>query len=437
MLKSYSGRTFSQICQQSFWQHRHSEGKSVHFRQNIVSKTVIILNSSYICFFYTKNHFLTLRPWRSWRLGENSSFTYNKKTMQLIPVTHESLKKGAEILKSGGLVAFPTETVYGLGADAFNPQAVAKIFEVKNRPYFDPLIIHIADIKTLENTANLSQLNEEIRKKIFLLAENLWPGPLSIILPKNERIPGIVTAGLQTAAIRLPGNDTARKLISLSTGAIAAPSANPFGFLSPTKAEHVLNGLGGKIDFILDGGQTKIGIESTVLDVTDGNFKILRPGGTAREAIENLIGPIQKTENKEKESEKNEHGLASPGMIKSHYAPKNALTIFDREEILNHQNNANRAGEFSSLYTARQKAAFLFFDGAARDAWLQTEKTLKEAVIKVLSEKGDLLEAASRLFETLHEIDSCGVTHIFAQLAPQSGLGEAINDRLRRAAAVK
>ena len=357
--------------------------------------------------------------------------------MKPLPVTDETIKNGAEILKNGGLVAFPTETVYGLGADAFNPLAVAKIFEVKNRPRFDPLIIHIAEIKMLENTANLNKLNKETQKKIFLLAENLWPGPLSIVLPKNERIPGIATAGLQTAAIRFPDNDAARKLISLSTGAVAAPSANPFGSLSPTRAEHVFNALGDKIDLILDGGQTQIGIESTVLDITDGSIKILRPGGTPREAIERLIGPVHETENSEKNAKKKEQGLASPGMIESHYAPKNALTVFSREEILKQPHDENRAGSHASPCEASQRAAFLFFDGMSRDAWLQTKKSINGVVIKVLSETGDLTEAASNLFEMLHEIDNSGVTQIFAQLVPQTGLGEAINDRLKRAAAIK
>ena len=345
--------------------------------------------------------------------------------MDYLRVTDEALKKGAEILKSGGLVAFPTETVYGLGADAFNPKAIARIFEVKNRPFFDPLIIHIANIDALEKTADLSRLSKKTHDNLFKLAEKLWPGPLSIILPKNDKIPGIATSGLPTAAIRLPDNEAARKLIALSSGAVAAPSANPFGALSPTRAEHVKTGLGEKVDLILDGGPCKIGVESTVLDITDDCIKILRPGGTPREAIEKLIDAVEGYDNNE-QRDSGEQGLASPGLLKSHYAPETPLTVLSREEIIKLPINED------------QKTAFLFYDGNTRDRWLSKQFGAQEPpdsfIIKVLSQTGDLLEAASRLFETLHEIDNCNITQIFAQLAPRNGLGEAINDRLQRGA---
>jgi len=353
--------------------------------------------------------------------------------MDYLRVTEESLKKGAEILKSGGLVAFPTETVYGLGADAFNPKAIARIFEAKNRPYFDPLIIHIASIDTLDKTAKLSLLDEETKKRLYLLADNLWPGPLSIILPKNDKIPGIATSGLATAAIRFPDNEAAQKLIALSSGAVAAPSANPFGALSPTRAEHVKTGLGKKVDFILDGGPCKIGVESTVLDITSDRIKILRPGGTPREAIENLIGTVELASNV---TEDTSASLSSPGQLKSHYAPKTPLTVLSREEIIKLPNDANCAS--TQVNAENQKFAFLFFDGKSRDEWLCMRSGVQELhnsfIVKVLSQSGDFLEAASRLFETLHEIDNSGFTQIYAQLAPQKGLGEAINDRLKRAA---
>jgi len=336
--------------------------------------------------------------------------------MKFLQVSPESLEQGAEILKNGGLVAFPTETVYGLGADAFNAEALAKVFEVKGRPHFDPLIIHIASIETLDKVANLSLLSEETRKKLFLLAENLWPGPLSIILPKSEKIPGIATAGLQTAAFRFPDHEAAQKLISLSTGAVAAPSANPFGSLSPTRAEHVRNGLGEKVDIILDGGSARIGLESTVLDITGDFFKILRPGGTPKEAIEKLIGTVA-----DGSSVADTAGaLVSPGQLKSHYAPGTPLFVFNKEEIINK--------------TFEKDCAFLFFDGTTKDTWINMQKPPSAAIIRVLSEKGETLEAASRLFEVLHELDSLNVSQIFAQLAPNEGLGEAINDRLKRGA---
>jgi len=356
--------------------------------------------------------------------------------MNLFPVSKESIEKGAKILKEGGLVAFPTETVYGLGADAFNPKALAKIFEVKKRPFFDPLIIHISSIETLKEVTDLSLLNEETKDKLIILAENLWPGPLSIVLPKNKKIPGIATAGLQTAAIRFPDNETAVKLISFSTGAVAAPSANPFGSLSPTRAEHVLNSIGSNVDLILDGGPARIGIESTVIDITGKRIKILRPGGTPKEAIEKLIGQVesnvyneQKTINKQSDNNK-EQNFSSPGQLKSHYAPNKPLYILEREEMINQPYEKNNA--------------YIFFDNTEKNIWLNNIEIKNPSVdlrgltqkknYKILSESGDVLEAASRLFEILHEIDKSEAEKIFAQLAPPHGLGEAINDRLRRGA---
>ena len=347
--------------------------------------------------------------------------------MIFLPVSAESIKKAAEILRNGGLVAFPTETVYGLGADAFNSAALAKVFQVKERPRFDPLIIHIAAAADMKKTSNLSLLSEERRKKLFLLAENLWPGPLSIVLPKGEKVPGIAAAGLSTAAIRLPDNETARKLIAACGGAVAAPSANPFGSLSPTRAEHVREKLGDKIDMILDGGPARIGLESTVLDITGENIKILRPGGTPKEAIEELIGAVQ--DGSSAAVDKNA-ALASPGQLKSHYAPKTPLFALTGEEIIR--------------LKYEKKCVFLFFDGSTRDAWLknQSDKPPETVFIRVLSESGQVIEAAARLFEVLHEIDSRNFSEnlefsqIFAQFAPPQGLGEAINDRLRRASAL-
>ena len=344
--------------------------------------------------------------------------------MEFLPVSAESLEKAANIIRSGGIVAFPTETVYGLGADAFNPEALSRIFVVKERPHFDPLIIHIAAVESLEKTANLSLLSEKARKKLFTLAENLWPGPLSVILPKNEKIPGIATAGLSTAAIRFPDNETAQKLINLSTGALAAPSANPFGSLSPTKAEHVRETLGKKVDIILDGGQTRIGLESTVIDLTDENTRILRPGGTPKEVIEKLIGPVEDS------FIIAEAGPISPGQLESHYATETPLVAYPYEKFI------------EQPYIA-QDSALLFFDGSTRDAWLarQRKKPATKTIIRVLSEKGDDVEAAFHFFEALHEIDALSseanskISVIFAQLAPVRGLGKAINDRLRRASA--
>ena len=341
--------------------------------------------------------------------------------MEFLSISPESLARAAEILNNGGLVAFPTETVYGLGADAFNPAALAKIFEAKRRPRFDPLIIHIASIQTLEKIADLSLLDTPARDKLYLLAENLWPGPLSLVLPKREIISGLATGGLPTLAVRFPDHTAALELIRLSSGAVAAPSANPFGYLSPTRAEHVRDMLGEKADIILDGGPARIGVESTVLDLSTENIRLLRPGGTPREAIENLIGPVHTGPLTAGNEAEIKSGLVSPGQLKSHYAPCAPLSAYSREALIG--------------LAAQTGSAFLFFDGASRDAWLAAHQGAQaEAVVRVLSEKGSLLEAAANLFETLHELDSGEISRIAAQFAPEQGLGVAINDRLRRAA---
>jgi L-threonylcarbamoyladenylate synthase len=338
--------------------------------------------------------------------------------MTYLPVSAESLQKAAGILRSGGLVAFPTETVYGLGADAYNSAAIAKIFEVKGRPRFDPLIIHIASVETLAEVSDLSLLDEETRRKVFSLAETFWPGPLSLVLPKSEKIPGIATAGLSTAAIRFPAHKAAQTLIALAGGAVAAPSANPFGSLSPTRAEHVRDKLGEKVDMILDGGPSRIGVESTVLDITGKSIKILRPGGTPKEEIEKLVGHVEESFSHAVETST---GLVSPGQLKSHYAPQKPLSVFSTEEIIRLPYDSD--------------AAYLFFDGSVRDKWVeaQTENMLSSAFVRTLSEKGQVLEASARLFETLHELEKSQISRIFAQFAPPEGLGTAINDRLTRA----
>ena len=338
--------------------------------------------------------------------------------MMFLPVSDESIKQAAQILIQGDLVAFPTETVYGLVANAFNPQALAKVFEVKGRPSFDPLIIHIASFETLEKVADMSLLNSKTRDKLILLVENLWPGPLSIVLPKNKNIPGIATAGLSTAAIRIPDNEAALKLISMSGGAVAAPSANPFGCLSPTRAEHVRKKLGKKIKMILNGGPARIGLESTILDFTGEKIKILRPGGTSKEEIEKFIGPI--TGYSTNAEINPENGLVSPGQLQSHYAPGKCLSVFNREELIRKPYEMD--------------VAFLFYDGSARNEWLEKQRqTLPDtAIVCVLSETGSAQEAASHLFEMLHKLDCDNISHIYAQLVPPDGLGIAINDRLKR-----
>lgn len=339
--------------------------------------------------------------------------------MEFLAVSDDALARAAVILRGGGLAAFPTETVYGLGGDAFNAAALAKIFAAKGRPRFDPLIVHIASIAALEKIADLSLLDGTAREKLNLLAERLWPGPLTLILPKQKAVPDLATSGLPTVAVRFPDHPAAQKLIALSTGALAAPSANPFGYLSPTRAEHVRDQLGDRVDIILDGGPSTLGLESTVLDICAPLPRILRPGATPKEAIEALIplaaGP---------EAAGAEAGPLSPGQLKSHYAPRTPLSAHSLESLLSLPCENTGAGG---------RTAILFFDGPSRDFWLAGRKGGKPAALRVLSEKGDTLEAAARLFETLHELDRSGFSRILSQFAPEAGLGAAINDRLRRA----
>ncbi|GHV04840.1 threonylcarbamoyl-AMP synthase [Spirochaetia bacterium] len=334
----------------------------------------------------------------------------------LYPVNEENLALAAAAIRRGDLSAFPTETVYGLGGDAFNPSALAKIFEAKQRPRFDPLIIHIADIAALENIADLSRLDLSVQEKIRRLSAALWPGPLTLILPKKPSVPDLATSGLATAAIRFPSHPAAQALIRLSTGTVAAPSANRFGCLSPTTAEHVAEQLGDKVDIILDGGRSSVGVESTVLDMAHGTPRILRPGGTSRDQIEAVIGPVAMG------GDADSNTVTAPGQLKSHYAPGVPLTVHRREEMIALNDEA--------------ATGYLFFDGASRDAWLAAEcQKGAGRHIRVLSEKGDAVEAAANLFAILHEMDRPGLSGIRAELAPSGGLGDAINDRLSRAAA--
>jgi len=302
-----------------------------------------------------------------------------------------SIKEAAEILKQGGIVAIPTETVYGLAGNAFNEIAVAKIFAVKERPFFDPLIAHIAEIEELETLAT------DIPKNAKLLAEKFWPGPLTLVLPKKESVPNLTTGGLSTVAVRMPKNQISRDIIKLAGFPLAAPSANKFQHLSPTSAEHVLEQLGGKIDGIVNGGACEIGVESTVVGFENDMPVIYRPGAITKEMITEYIGkplyPIPHTLN------------PSPGMLKKHYSPNTQLCLELPSDV-------------------PPNCGLLAFG----------ENTLNFAKTLNLSAKGDLTEAAANLYSMLHELDSSGLNKIYAMLLPPIGIGVAINDRLTRAA---
>jgi L-threonylcarbamoyladenylate synthase len=330
--------------------------------------------------------------------------------MTLLGDSERDIQIAARAIREGRLVAFPTETVYGLGADACNTGALARIFEAKGRPHFDPLIVHIADLGKIGQIACFSP--PSARERLDLLARAFWPGPLTVVLPKKPLIPDLATAGLPTVALRFPRHRTALRLIELSTGAVAAPSANLFGCLSPTTAGHVAAQLGGRIDFIIDGGKAEVGVESTVLDLCSEKPRMLRPGGVSGEEISALIGDLDSAD------ENNEDPSPSPGRLKSHYAPHTPLFLYPSLAALTPE-----AGD-----------VLVFFDGKSMDGWLR-QNAGNAPAMRVLSEAGSLRDAAARLFGLLHELDGAGFAAIRVERAPDTGLGAAINDRLCRAAA--
>jgi L-threonylcarbamoyladenylate synthase len=285
-----------------------------------------------------------------------------------------------------------------LGADAFNPLAVARIFEVKRRPYFDPLIIHVA------NPADVKNLVKEIPSNAKKLAERFWPGPLTVVLLKDENIPDIVTAGLPTLAIRMPNHPMALSLIKESNSPIAAPSANLFGYLSPTTAEHVREQLGDQVDLILDGGPCPVGVESTIVSFLEEKPRLLRPGGVSLEEIESIIGKVEISQIEDEKP-------SAPGMLPKHYAPRTPIVL--------HWNDKNL-----DIYK-NKKVGLLAFQ--------ETKNHFKFHYVEVLSKKGDIREAAANLFAAIRRLDVLNLDLIVAESIPEIGLGRAIMDRLRRA----
>jgi len=316
----------------------------------------------------------------------------------IVSDSEENIRRGAELIKRGGLVAFPTETVYGLGGNSLDPVAVAKIFEAKGRPSFDPLITHIADLDGLERVALVKD------PLIYRVAEKLWPGALTIIVPRREIIPDLVTSGLDTMAVRMPDHPTARELIRLSTGAVAAPSANPFGYLSPTTAEHVEEALGDRIDLVIDGGLCRVGVESTVLDLTRDIPTVLRPGGISVETLREVLGDVDVLD-------RTSLTPKAPGQLPMHYSPRKPLHIVDSPK------------EIPSAAPVR--TGYLSFRGEG--------DLSRFAAVEILSERGDFVEAASRLFAALHRLDAAGIDVIYAQRVPSVGLGAAVMDRIYKA----
>jgi L-threonylcarbamoyladenylate synthase len=313
----------------------------------------------------------------------------------VVPATTESLDRAAALLRGGGVVAFPTETVYGLGANAFDARAVARVFEIKARPAFDPLIVHVSDDAMLERVA------DDIPATARTLIRAFWPGPLTIVLNKRADIPDLVTAGLPTVAVRMPAHPIARALIERAATPLAAPSANPFGYLSPTQAAHVERMLDDRVDCIIDGGPTEHGVESTIV-MLEPRPALLRPGAIPIEAIEASIGPLARELSDEARP-------LAPGRLSQHYAPHTPIRIV---------NHAARVPE-----SERNGAVLLAFRTPVA-GYLDA---------RVLSAAGNLREAAAHLFEYLHELDALGAVRIDAERLPMKGVGVAIMDRLQRA----
>lgn len=312
------------------------------------------------------------------------------------------LDSAAKSLRAGGLVAFATETVYGLGANALDVQAVARVFEAKQRPYFDPLIVHLADSNDIDTVA------VDVPDMARRLISRFWPGPLTLVLPKREIVPDLVTAGLAGVAVRVPDHHQARELIRRSGVPVAAPSANPFGRISPTTAQHVLQHLGNQIDMVVEGGACRIGIESTVLQLVAREQPVLlRPGGLPLEAIEAVIGPITLPVG---EGEKGGAQVA-PGRLLKHYAPRKKLVIL----------------------TGNQTAPSLSSTGLLSLNPVMSPQQYGR--VEVLSQTGDLCEAAAHFFAALRRLDDAPeIETIYASPFPDEGLGLALNDRLSRAA---
>lgn len=318
---------------------------------------------------------------------------------KIVLATEENIKLGARLLAEGKLVAFPTETVYGLGAVFCLEQAVARIFEAKRRPFFDPLIVHVA------SKEDVSSLWQKVPSEVSLLLERFWPGPLTLVLPKKETVPDIVTAGLDTVAVRMPAHQVALKLIKYCGFPVAAPSANLFGHVSPTRAEDVEEDLGDEVDLILDGGVTSVGVESTIILFEEEKFFLLRPGGVPVELIEEVIGE------KVMLREASPGQTLAPGMLKIHYAPRVPLYIF--EGVVEELNNIDFEEGIALLSPYP-----LPFSGDT---------------VFVLSENGDLREVAFRLFAVLRELERARVQKALAIPVPEVGLGRAIMNRLKKA----
>lgn len=310
--------------------------------------------------------------------------------------TGTDIQFAAELLCNGNVVAIPTETVYGLAANALNKEAVAAIFRIKNRPDFDPLIVHTHSIQEVNKWVSI------LPPKAEMLAKKFWPGPLTLVLPKSDLIPYEVTSGLDTVGIRIPDHPLTLRLLQAVNFPLAAPSANPFGYVSPTNAQHVEDQLGELIPYILDGGSCTVGIESTIVSFADEKPVILRKGLISREMIEETIGPVDMHIHSSSNPK-------APGMLASHYAPKTRVVIAD-----------------ASPLTDASKTGYIAFAAAHRH--IPADRQV------ILSPKADLYEAARSLYAALRRLDQKHLDRILIEKVPETGIGAAINDRIMRAA---
>jgi len=308
--------------------------------------------------------------------------------------TEAEIEHAAALLRQGKLVAFPTETVYGLGANALDAAAVARIFEVKGRPSTSPIIVHVSGAEMARSVA------AEWPPSAKMLADKFWPGPLTLVLRKQPAVPALVTAGLDTVGVRMPAHPVALALIAAAQIPIAAPSANRFTQLSPTTAEHVRRGLGDRVDYILDGGPCSVGIESTVLSLTGAGPVLLRPGGIPRAQIEDLLGPIAE------QTEATAKAHPSPGMHRRHYSPRTRLLLVSNGEV----------------------------PQSGSGAYLQLHSPPQTKVRRVVVMPGEAAAYGSQLYRTLHELDCGDYDWIVVEPPPDTPEWEAVRDRLRRAA---
>lgn len=331
-------------------------------------------------------------------------------------INKEQLAQAAEALRQGGTVAFPTETVYGLGANALDEEAVKKIFEAKGRPSDNPLIVHIANIE------DMNELVEEIPPKAQILMEKVWPGPLTMVLKKSDKIPPIITAGLDTVAIRMPSHSIAKALIEIAKVPVAAPSANLSGKPSPTQANHVIEDLRGKVDIIVSGGNCQVGLESTVVDLTGDTPTILRPGGVTKEQLEDLLGAVQVDGAIEADGHNNLIPKA-PGMKYTHYAPQAPVCIVE--------------GSMADMVTCINRLKKEKEDMGLKVGIMATDETKDQyqgGVILSMGSRKNVASIGTNLFAVLRQFDEEGVDIILAESVEQKSLGHAVMNRMIKAA---